>query len=646
MKMYTRSSSRQTQKQNNYNSKHEELLERPRRQIREPMPHIFFSDDSEDDTRTVKDKSSNKKIQRRVTKSKITSSDESDNGSRTRHVPSSSKQEQLLQDKLLLKKTTKRVTKPDIIFIDDSDDECRSLSNQIPKLSTPRKQKLRSLDHDLNQVNYASPPKQKKTTDVSRTPTHNKIVQKEEVQTPSRLLLRLKLTSPTHSNGVIEKEKGSNRKELFKEKEKISAVENGEHFGETNVKKNVNFYRNARKALHTSYPTDMPGREKELNELKEFIETHIENKTSGSLYISGPPGTGKTASLNIILQDDIISSKLHKVYINCTGIKSANAIYSRIGKEFGIKMTGKAEKDSVAVENYLRSQSKMILLVLDEIDQLESKNQSILYTIFEWPSKPNSHLILVGIANALDLTDRKLCRLQGHYKLKPKLMHFAPYTKQQILQIFTSRLKSAGVLEVFSPPALQILAGKFAAGSGDIRRALDIGRRAVELIDQSNKEDVLKPVENFVGKAEKEAENKLKSVEVKQVVNVLNNIYGTSQNLVDEPDNAFPLQQKIIICSLVLMLKKARNKDITVGKLHEVYKRVCTKRNILNVDQAEFVGLCSLIETRGIIRVTGKKEPRLNKVNLEWDEEEVASALKDKQLMSAILQDESCLGKL
>lgn len=287
------------------------------------------------------------------------------------------------------------------------------------------------------------------------------------------------------------------------------------------------------------------------------------------------------------------------------------------------------------------------LLVLDEIDQLENKNQSILYTIFEWPSKPNSRLILVGIANALDLTDRKLCRLQGHYKLKPKLMHFAPYTKQQILQIFTARLKSVGVLEVFSPAALQILAGKFAAGSGDIRRALDVGRTALGLVDKD--EDVLKSVENFSsGLADKdhEIENQLKTVEVKQVVNVLNNIYGTSQNLDDETDNAFPLQQKIIICSLVLMLKKARNKDITVGKLHEVYKRICKKRNILNVDQAEFVGLCALIETRGIIRVTGKKEPRLNKVNLEWDEEEVAAALKDKRLMSSILQDDSCLGKV
>ena len=38
-------------------------------------------------------------------------------------------------------------------------------------------------------------------------------------------------------------------------------------------------------------------------------------------------------------------------------------------------------------------------MVLDEIDQLDSKNQEILYTIFEWPSLPKSRLILVGKSN-------------------------------------------------------------------------------------------------------------------------------------------------------------------------------------------------------------------------------------------------------
>lgn len=78
-------------------------------------------------------------------------------------------------------------------------------------------------------------------------------------------------------------------------------------------------------------------------------------------------------------------------------------------------------------------------------------------------------------------------------------------------------------------------------------------------------------------------------------------------------------------------------------QLHEIYKKVCKKRNIFAVDGSEFVNLCSLIETRGILKVVGRKEARLCKVNLQWDQEELDAALQDKQMMADIINDTSCL---
>lgn len=80
------------------------------------------------------------------------------------------------------------------------------------------------------------------------------------------------------------------------------------------------------------------------------------------------------------------------------------------------------------------------LLVLDEMDQLDSKAQDVLYTIFEWPYLPNSRLCLIGIANALDLTDRILPRLRARPHCHPQLLHFPPYSREELVAIVQDRL--------------------------------------------------------------------------------------------------------------------------------------------------------------------------------------------------------------
>lgn len=283
----------------------------------------------------------------------------------------------------------------------------------------------------------------------------------------------------------------------------------------------------------------------------------------------------------------------------------------------------------------------MVLMVLDEIDELVEKKQSILYTIFEWPTLDRAKLILIGIANSLDLTNRALSRLQTQSTaVKPRLMHFKPYTKEQIVDIFKNRLQAAGVLDVFPVATIQLLSAKVAAMSGDIRKALDLGRRIAEKAKETTNFNVQSLSDlgiNEIDKTEK--------IELKQVLNVLNDAYSTAHKWDDDNGDAIPLQEKILVCTLLLLLKQAKNKDITVGRLREVYAKVCKKRDVAALDEYELFSLCSLTETKGIIKMIKNKVARLTKIQLQWDEDEITNIVKDKQLIANILTDISVLNK-
>lgn len=98
-----------------------------------------------------------------------------------------------------------------------------------------------------------------------------------------------------------------------------------------------------------------------------------------------------------------------------------------------------------------------------------------------------------------------------------------------------------------------------------MRRALDIGRRVIELAKRTKFSDN-QSVDNMMRDA-------TVTVELKQVLEVLNDVYGGTRKMESDVAEGFPLQQKLILCSLMLMLTKGKVKDITLGKLHDVYKK-------------------------------------------------------------------------
>lgn len=400
----------------------------------------------------------------------------------------------------------------------------------------------------------------------------------------------------------------------------------------------------AKQVFHTGQPSRLIGRSEEVSKIEHFIYEHVKNHQAGSMYISGAPGTGKTSCLMSVIKN--WEKEISYAFVNCMSVNNPADIYTSIAREFKLPSPVLSSKHIVrSLEKFIMESKSMNVLILDEIDHLDSKGQEVLYHLFQWPQIPKSSLILIGIANALDLTDRLLPRLHA-FNYEPKLMHFQPYTREEIVQILEDRLSSVQKT-IIKPLAIQLCARKIAACTGDIRKALDVCRRAIEIVENKKDEFTLQstsddrcnpgsPMKSSIGKC----------VDVSDINAVLHEVYGSRlQTSANSKIVTMPLQQMIILCTLILIKKHGKVQDMNLGKLYDVYKRVCKKKDICAVSEWEFNGLCNLIETRGLISLKPAKALRLTKVVLKIDETEAEYLLQDKALLPSILSDRSVLNK-
>ena len=71
------------------------------------------------------------------------------------------------------------------------------------------------------------------------------------------------------------------------------------------------------------------------------VEGDSATNTSTTLYISGSPGTGKTALVNSVLRDLETESRPKIMFINCMALNNVDALWDRLLEEF---MDGKKVK--------------------------------------------------------------------------------------------------------------------------------------------------------------------------------------------------------------------------------------------------------------------------------------------------------------
>ncbi|KAK0748160.1 P-loop containing nucleoside triphosphate hydrolase protein [Apiosordaria backusii] len=427
-------------------------------------------------------------------------------------------------------------------------------------------------------------------------------------------------------------------------------------------------YHQARQLFSRSAdPGELIGRDDERAQMKKFLSRCTTSKPSGCLYVSGPPGTGKSAMVNRITETVSESSDSHvkKAYINCMSIKSSKDLYFTLLDQLITPDDQEADLSETDVVEALQKlfvpkkkspSSKVYLIVLDEIDHILTLDPESLYRVFEWSLQPTgSRLLMVGIANALDLTDRFLPRLKSR-NLKPEILPFLPYTAPQVKNIITTRLKSLlppnhhdkNFIPFFHPAAIELCSRKVSTQTGDLRRAFEVCRRAIDLVESETrlkheneiKENLLQmsPSRKVLGEKHNLSTPKvagpsqsvsgaliksLQSLTVETAPRVsighLNKVTaaafsnGTAQRL-----KVLNLQQKAALCSLLAIEKRNRDNLSTPSKnqpsaptvknLFESYTHLCKTDSVLHpLSSSEFREVISSLETLSLIaEVDGK----------------------------------------
>ncbi|KAK7005793.1 AAA domain-containing protein, partial [Favolaschia claudopus] len=259
------------------------------------------------------------------------------------------------------------------------------------------------------------------------------------------------------------------------------------------------------RATCNSSATEMAGRDAERDTISSFFASLMDREDIselGSLYISGSPGTGKTALVNSILRGiDLGNAKV--ISINCMALNSVDALWERLVEELNPaadkkrKTAGRPKKlqGREAVDALLNVISTQCIIILDELDHIAPTAQS-LTSLLSLSASRSSTLRMVGIANTHTLTASSTGFVPTSSHVQT--LHFAPYTPTQLLQILQSRLaplyvndtsedaestESASVAakKFLPPPALNLLTKKIAALTGDVRSLFEVLRGAIDI---------------------------------------------------------------------------------------------------------------------------------------------------------------------
>ncbi|XP_071117576.1 origin recognition complex subunit 1-like [Haliotis cracherodii] len=371
----------------------------------------------------------------------------------------------------------------------------------------------------------------------------------------------------------------------------------------------------ARARLHVSaVPDSLPCRDNEFSDIYTFVESKLMDGTGGCMYISGVPGTGKTATVREVMRSLVQGCTDGDVpqfkFLELNGMKLTDPrqAYVHLLKD----LTGQRATPEHAMELLNKKFStpaprrETVVLLVDELDLLWTRKQDVMYNIFDWPTKQQARLVVLAVANTMDLPERIMMKRVSS-RLGLTRMTFQPYTFRQLEEIVESRMKG---LRVFEEDAVQLAARKVAALSGDARRALDICRRATEI-------------------AETEAKTKQTVIMIG-----MRHVDAALQEMFTSPKvvaiRNLSKHEKLFLQAVVAEFQRAGIEEALFSKLYTQHMSLCRFEGLEPPSTTELAAMCSRLGSSRLLLVEHGRNDLHMRVRLNVSQDDVLYALREK----------------
>ncbi|MBI5176763.1 AAA family ATPase [Candidatus Micrarchaeota archaeon] len=221
-------------------------------------------------------------------------------------------------------------------------------------------------------------------------------------------------------------------------------------------------------------PETLPGREAQEREIASLLSPAASGKRSRNIFISGPPGTGKTATCrHVLAQLQEYSSKPACVFVNCWHHDTRQSVLSEIAQKLGqaIPRRGVAADEVYdRVLGQLKRDRQVCVVFLDEADKLSNGEEKVLYDLGRAGEAHGVFIAIVMVSNDEGLLARTDARIRS--SLSPACIEFKAYKPTELKAILAKRTEAAFAPGACPPESIALCAAHASMLGGDARIAI------------------------------------------------------------------------------------------------------------------------------------------------------------------------------